>query len=56
MLDNLNESVDVTLICISDIKGNNYSPRLTVTEENSKKTFTFDKLFNFNCVKRVSLL
>jgi hypothetical protein len=48
----INDNANITLICKSEALGNLFLPRLTVTDENTKKSQVFDKLFNFTCVEQ----
>lgn len=39
---------NLIIICKSETKGNHFLPRLTITDESTKKSYNYDKLINLN--------
>lgn len=52
----LKDKMNVTFICKSETYGNIFFPKLSVVEENLKKTICYEKLFNFICAREESLI
>jgi hypothetical protein len=52
----LKDKINVTFICKCDSYGNIFFPKLSIIEENLKKTICYEKLFNFNCVAEKKLI